>query len=567
MLSMQKLKTSKKRTIPATTTSTTKRSGKKRSDENKRAPLNPLSTLWRSVLTEAQQVETKAGRKTKRVPQASGRGVSTIATAYVNCASELDEIETEKWIQRHAPPWQRERLSAHREVLHFVSPRGPMWRLQRRSTVKEDGDFPAVDLPESDYAWYREQVGSIWGFARSYGVDVLQVDTSNLMRDQALGALVGLELAAYHYRQTIDAKVATERVPRVELNEPRLELIEEAKSRAFATNLARQLVNLPPNLLRPPEFVEAAKNFLKGKKNLEFRIWEEEELRKQGMGLHLAVGRGAEHGPRTLRIRYRPPVEKASQQPSAKTSQSVAPIVFVGKGITFDAGGLDIKPSSNMRLMKKDMGGAASLVGLAAWLSDSKYTKPVDLYMVLAENSVDQKSFRPSDVLVARNGLQIEIHNTDAEGRLVLADWLDYVTDEKSEEPMPSVVIDVATLTGAIKAGLGSQIAGLFANHHGLAEELEQAGVQTGDLNWRMPLYSPYASNFSSPFGDLVNATDGFGGAITAALFLQKFVRKTPWAHLDIYAWTDKATGSLSFAGANGQPVQSLISFLLGRTD
>lgn len=564
MLSMQKLKTSKKRTIPATTTSTTKRSGKKRSDENKRAPLNPLSTLWRSVLTEAQQVETKAGRKTKRVPQASGRGVSTIATAYVNCASELDEIETEKWIQRHAPPWQRERLSAHREVLHFVSPRGPMWRLQRRSTVKEDGDFPAVDLPESDYAWYREQVGSIWGFARSYGVDVLQVDTSNLMRDQALGALVGLELAAYHYRQTIDAKVATERVPRVELNEPRLELIEEAKSRAFATNLARQLVNLPPNLLRPPEFVEAAKNFLKGKKNLEFRIWEEEELRKQGMGLHLAVGRGAEHGPRTLRIRYRPPVEKASQQPSAKTSQSVAPIVFVGKGITFDAGGLDIKPSSNMRLMKKDMGGAASLVGLAAWLSDSKYTKPVDLYMVLAENSVDQKSFRPSDVLVARNGLQIEIHNTDAEGRLVLADALDVAVTQKGKDE-PESVIDVATLTGAIKVALGTEISGLFSNDDKLASALTKAGQSRGELTWRMPLFSRYTSTFATPFADMVNAVDGFAGPITAALFLEKFVKQKSWAHFDIYSWNDKATGAIQFAGGNGQTVQTFTKFLIDR--
>jgi leucyl aminopeptidase len=287
------------------------------------------------------------------------------------------------------------------------------------------------------------------------------------------------------------------------------------------------------------------------------------------MGLHLAVGQGALHGPRMIHLKYRPKKTSSSKLASSKSAASKSvggksnskPIAFVGKGITFDSGGLDIKPSSGMRLMKKDMGGAAAVLGVALWAELSQINLDLDFYIGLAENAVDQKSFRPSDVVTARNGMSVEIHNTDAEGRLVLADLLD-VAVTKAGVDEPEIVIDVATLTGAIKVALGADLAGLFSNSDQLSDEIQSAGQKAGDLNWRMPLYLKYTHGMSSSFADIVNAIDGFGGAITAALFLEKFVRNKPWAHLDIYAWNDKNSGSLSFSGGNGQAVQCLVQFL-----
>jgi len=271
------------------------------------------------------------------------------------------------------------------------------------------------------------------------------------------------------------------------------------------------------------------------------------------MGLLLGVGQGAENAPCLVHIKYRP---------SKKTKQK--PVAFVGKGITFDTGGLDIKPSAGMRLMKKDMGGAAAVAALAKWVDESAYPKPCDFYLALAENSVDGKSMRPGDVLTARNGLRIEIDNTDAEGRLVLADAIDVALTQKAAD-QPELLINVATLTGAIKVALGADVAGLFSNQDELAEDLQAAAHLAGDWVWRMPLVEKYASSLSSNFADCKNSSEGFGGAITAALFLQKFVRGCPWAHLDIYAWTDKGQGPLSAGMANGQAVQLLIQYLSAR--
>jgi len=316
-------------------------------------------------------------------------------------------------------------------------------------------------------------------------------------------------------------------------------------------NMARHLVNLPPNELNPKTFAEIASKC--ASTHLKVAVWDSKKLQQEGMGLHASVGQGSENGPCMVHLKYRP----------SKKSK-LKPIAFVGKGITFDTGGLDIKPSSGMRLMKKDMGGAASVLAMAAWAAEDHYPGPLDFYLALAENSVDGKSFRPSDVVTARNGMKVEIDNTDAEGRLVLADVLDVACKQKGADEA-EYVIDIATLTGAIKVGLGAEIAGLFSNDDELAAALTQAGQRAGDLNWRMPLYEKYWGEMSSPFADFKNSGGGFGGAITAALFLQRFVSGKKWAHLDIYAWTDKAQGPLLSSGANGQPVQCLIEFLLGR--
>ncbi|MGZ3690904.1 MAG: leucyl aminopeptidase family protein, partial [Pseudobdellovibrio sp.] len=313
----------------------------------------------------------------------------------------------------------------------------------------------------------------------------------------------------------------------------------------------RHLVNLPPNDINPAT-IEALI-----KKDLQFNaaavkidVWDAKKLDQENMHLHLAVGKGSDTPPRMVHIKYRP-----------KKKSSKKPIAFVGKGITFDTGGLDIKPSAGMRLMKKDMGGAAAVIGLAYWAIQSKYDRACDFYLALAENSVDAKSMRPSDVYKSRAGFLVEIDNTDAEGRLVLADVMD-VAAKQAGADAPEYLIDLATLTGAIKVALGADVAGLFSNDDKLATQLQNAGQATGEPNWRMPLVQKYFSSMSSNFADFKNSGEGFGGAITAALFLEKFCNGVKWAHLDIYSWTDKVQGPFAAAGASGQPVQSLIHWL-----
>ncbi|MBX7230804.1 MAG: leucyl aminopeptidase family protein [Bdellovibrionales bacterium] len=299
--------------------------------------------------------------------------------------------------------------------------------------------------------------------------------------------------------------------------------------------------------------------------------------------LILAVGQGANHKPCLVHLSYRPSClqnslgveeskvkareqknfKKASPTPDNKLQYKTQDkpqykkVAFVGKGITFDSGGLDLKPSSGMRWMKKDMGGSAALVGLAWWVAQTQPEFCCDFYLPLAENAVSQNSFRPGDVYDSKVGLKVEIHNTDAEGRLVLADAMTVALQDK-----PDLLIDVATLTGAIKAGLGSGIAGLFGNRDLWIAQMLESSQKRGDWMWPMPLFQSYQTALKSQFADLVNASEGFGGAITAALFLQQFVQNCPWLHLDIYAWKDGVEGPLLESGANGQPVQALIHFL-----
>lgn len=459
-------------------------------------------------------------------------------------------------LELHALDWQIGSLkTSEKEFLYFVGQQGPVWILRPRTknSVGHDG---LID--ESSYTWARDQFGSLVSHFKAHHLKSVQMEFHGTEEVQDLGALIGLDVASYNFRQHVDGKQLMD-LPHVSLKKSlgglEKSLFKEAMIRARAVNLARHLVNLPPNDLNPKTFAEIATKKLSFPSSLKVTVWDTKKLVQEKMGLHVSVGQGAENGPCMVHMRYRP----------TKKSK-LKPVAFVGKGITFDTGGLDIKPSSGMRLMKKDMGGAASVIALATWAAESNYPGPLDFYLALAENAVDGKSFRPSDVVTARNGLKVEIDNTDAEGRLVLADVLDVASTQKGADEA-EYVIDIATLTGAIKVGLGSEIAGLFANDDELAAELTQAGQRAGDLNWRMPLFERYFGEMSSPFADFKNSGGGFGGAITAALFLQKFVRGKKWAHLDIYAWTDKAQGALSASGGNGQPVQCLIEFLTKRSE
>lgn len=458
-------------------------------------------------------------------------------------------------LEEHSLGWQVAALKQNdREFVYFIGHHGPVWilRPRKKNSVGHEG---LID--EASYTWARDQFGSLVGYFKAHQVKAVQFEFHGTEEVQDLGALVGLDMAAYNFRQFNDGKQLLD-LPRAALKKSlgalEKSLVKEATARARAVNLARHLVNLPPNELNPQSFAEIAAKKLSLPKTLKVAVWDTKKLLLENMGLHAAVGQGAVHGSCMVHLKYRP-----------TKKSNLKPVAFVGKGITFDSGGLDIKPSAGMRLMKKDMGGAAGVLGLAHWVAESHYPGPVDFYLALAENSVDAKSFRPSDVVTARNGLKVEIDNTDAEGRLVLADVLDVACSAKGTDE-PEYVIDVATLTGAIKVGLGSEIAGLFANDDELATALTRAGQRSGDLNWRMPLFDKYFSEMSSPFADFKNSGGSFGGAITAALFLQKFVKGKKWAHLDIYAWADKAQGALQASGGSGQPVQCLIEFLKERT-
>ncbi len=383
-------------------------------------------------------------------------------------------------------------------------------------------------------------------------LEKLEADVATVNFDLPSGlldsAILGLEMALYRFRRVVKSEP------------PKFKLILKQKGKVLpskalaagvalgrAVNVARHLTNLPPNWLNPVSYAEFAEEFLSGLKGVKVEVWDEKKLAAEKMDLLLAVGLGSNVPPRLVRIRY------------AGGSGKKPPVALVGKGVTFDSGGLDIKPAAGMRLMKKDMGGSAAVLAAVFWAATTRAACGIDAYLSLAENSISSKAFRPSDVITGRNGVAVEIHNTDAEGRLVLADALDVAITQKQ---IPRAVVDVATLTGAIKVALGSQIAGLFSNDRKLTAGLNKAGQVTGDLNWPMPLYQKYRSTFTSNFADVINSPDGFAGAITAALFLEKFVGDLPWAHLDIYAWKDSAEGAWLEAGGSGQGVLCLSEWL-----
>lgn len=416
-------------------------------------------------------------------------------------------------------------------------------------------DVRDATLAKSPYARVRDCSAQIFSQLMAAKADKWIFELDSIALEMRRGLFVGLEVASYSYMENRDnprrpARVLPQILFRSSSEELSTREIQGCGRLGKAMNIARHLVNLPAGDLNPRTYAEAVQSLFANSDSVTIDVWQGDRLVEERMNLLRAVGLGAEEGARLVHLKYRPKNARAGQ----------APFAIVGKGITFDTGGLDIKPSSAMRLMKKDMGGSAGAVGLLYWADQSGLDIPLDVYLSLAENAIAGPSFRPGDIITARNGLTIEIHNTDAEGRLVLADALDVAVNQTGEDK-PCAVIDLATLTGAIKVGLGGEIAGLFSNNDSLADKLSDAGAYKGDLAWRMPLFQPYKAMLRSTFADYANSSDGFAGAITAALFLELFVGETPWAHLDIYSWKDGAGGAYSEGGGNGQPVQMLVEF------
>ncbi len=316
-------------------------------------------------------------------------------------------------------------------------------------------------------------------------------------------------------------------------------------------NLARDLSNEPANFLPPAELARSAQRVAR-EVGLACRVMAPAELARRKLGAILAVGQGSEHPPRMVVLEHRPPRR-------GRTASKPATICLVGKGITFDSGGISLKPGAGMHEMKHDMSGAAAVIGAlrAAALLDL----PLHVVGVIAaaENLPSGTAYRPGDVVRAGSGLTIEVLNTDAEGRLVLCDALHLARTEFE----PAAIIDLATLTGACVVALGKWCSGLFANRESLREHLHRAGSETGERAWPLPLWDEHREHIRGDVGDLKNTGGRDGGAITAAAFLSRFVGETPWAHLDIAgtAYTEKA-GPCQPRGATGVGVRLLIEAL-----
>lgn len=299
----------------------------------------------------------------------------------------------------------------------------------------------------------------------------------------------------------------------------------------------RALVTEPANVIFPVSFVERCQTAMEGL-GVEFEILDEPAMRALNMGALLGVSLGSSQPPRLLAMRWN------GSDPKDK------PIVFIGKGVTFDSGGISIKPAAGMEAMKWDMGGAAAVAGAMLSLATRKARANVVGICGLVENMPDGKAQRPGDVVTSMSGQTIEVINTDAEGRLVLCDALTWA----QRKYKPQIVIDLATLTGAMIVSLGHEYGGLFSNDDGLAAELSAAGLKTGDRLWRLPMGEVYDKMMDSPIADMKNSGPREGGSITAACFLGRFIEQgVKWAHLDVagMVWSSKA-GHLYDKGATG---------------
>ncbi|HNQ92172.1 MAG TPA: leucyl aminopeptidase [Alphaproteobacteria bacterium] len=378
------------------------------------------------------------------------------------------------------------------------------------------------------------------------GADELRTKTHNPL----LSVLTGLLLGSYNFNdfKTVEKNKKTSSLKRLAVIttaaktwekefEPQASLVE-------SIFLTRDLVNAPPNKLYPDSFAELIKKTLTPL-GVKVHVYDDKALEKMGAGCMMAVGQASENLPRLAIMSW----EGAG---SAK-QKAQKPLAFVGKGITFDSGGLNVKPFEGMMDMKMDMGGAATVVGLMRTLAARKCKVPVVAAVALAENAISDEATRPSDIVTSLSGKTVEILNTDAEGRLVLCDALTYI--QKKHDP--SLIVDLATLTGAIMIALGLNHAGVFANDEKLWKGLEKAAHATGEKVWRMPLDDAFRREMDSEFADIKNIGGGrYGGSCTAAAFLGEFIDEGRiWAHIDIAGVAmskTKSTCPVPFASGYG---------------
>lgn len=356
--------------------------------------------------------------------------------------------------------------------------------------------------------------------------------------DKFENILLGWYLGQYQFRM-YKSKIS---IPRKKIL---LNLTKKVKVEFETISLVRDLINMPANHLGPLEIYKQAQKIFKNtsEKNL---LIKGKKLEKEFPLINI-VGRGAEKKKEPLLCGFSWFKKKAKKK-----------IVLIGKGVSFDTGGLNVKLGSGMSLMKKDMGGAANCIGLAKMLVDNKININLTLLLPLVENSISEKSMRPSDIVKSRNGTFIEIGDTDAEGRLILSDAISYACELK-----PDLIVDMATLTGASRVGLGTDVPSFFSNNDLIAKRLISCSEETGDPLWRLPLWKNYQVQLNSNHADLKNiGNSGFGGAITAALYLEKFIeKKVNWIHVDLMAWnTNKSL--TSYIGGEAMGIRAIKKFI-----
>jgi leucyl aminopeptidase len=322
--------------------------------------------------------------------------------------------------------------------------------------------------------------------------------------------------------------------------------LEQAAAIARGMKLTKNLGNLPGNICTPAYLAEQALALAKAHKSIKTTVLEKKDMQKLGMGSFLSVTHGSEQPPKLITLEYHGADKKAK------------PVVLVGKGITFDTGGISLKPGAEMDEMKYDMSGAGSVLGVMQTIAEMGLKLNVVGVIPSCENLPSGKATRPGDIVTSMSGQTIEILNTDAEGRLILCDALTYSARFK-----PDAVIDIATLTGACVIALGNVASGLFSNEGQLARELLEAGEQAHDRAWQLPLWDDYQPLLDSNFADMQNIGGRAGGTITAACFLSRFTKDYRWAHLDI-AGTAWKSGKEK--GATGRPVPLLVQYLINRT-
>jgi leucyl aminopeptidase len=365
--------------------------------------------------------------------------------------------------------------------------------------------------------------------------------------DVATGYALGWQLAAYRfdrYRTRDDKADGDTDGPQLAWpNGADRDAVDRA---AASVTLARDLVNTPAADLGPAELADVARD-LAEEFDADYQDIVGDDLLDENYPMIHAVGAGSDRAPRLIDIRWGDDDSPA--------------VTLVGKGVCFDSGGLDIKPSSGMRLMKKDMGGAAAVLGLARMVMAADLDVRLRVLIPAVENSVSGRAFRPGDVLTARNGKTVEVGNTDAEGRLVLADAL-----VEADEEIPDLLIDCATLTGAARVALGPEVVPFYTADDALAAALAEQGVKQQDPVWRMPLWAPYREMLDSAIADIENTgTGSFAGSITAALFLADFVSRTEsYLHFDMYAWNPKDRPGRP-KGGEAQAIRALFAVLAER--
>ncbi|MEZ4743302.1 MAG: leucyl aminopeptidase family protein [Bdellovibrionota bacterium] len=504
---------------------------------------NPLFGFSKKGWISSAKLESKKGKKLSKGEKE--------AVLYV-LGSKAARKACRDLLKPSCSLWQLNLIDTEKSFVQIQTDLGLVWLLKGNASTADSSHHYGM-LEESQYANLRDLSGKVLSGVREAGVEHLSIDFIDCNHEQKKGFLVGLELASYSFFRT-QKKSSKNILPELALSNISKDLLEDASNIGIGVNVARHLVNAPASHLNPESYATFVNTLFARISTTKVTVWDEARILKEKLNLLHTVGRAGEHPSKLIHIAYRP---KAGRKSSA-----LKPLAFVGKGITFDTGGLDLKPSNAMRLMKKDMGGSASLVGLAWWLQASQCDVPCDIYLAVAENAVAGGAMRPGDILQARNGLSVEIHNTDAEGRLVLGDAL-LVATSKQGKDKPQAIIDLATLTGAMRVALGTKVAGLCSNSDVLADAILTSGQRAGDPCWRMPLIAKYEEMLKSSVADISNASStGFGGGITAALFLQKFIGPFKWAHIDMMAWAEKPEGAIGEVGGNGQMVQALADFL-----